>query len=216
MGRSGDVRWTVGSYIAPRAYEPRVWAALRGLGYQLVPATTRGRFSDDSWETDLRVVDERHLDRLPAEAYLPRTPIISVSQGAAPAEINDSRVVGSIRAPVTVDALYPLLQEALEDNPRVAARVPTMLPARCTRSDQRWTGAVVDLSVGGCLFRTRRGMDPGLKCNILFPLPLGRMISIRARSLRGSGDCVGFAFEGAAEPSVAAIRDYVTGRLATL
>lgn len=216
MGRPEEARWTVESYVAPGAYAPRVWTALRGLGYKLIPAVARERFTRDSWETDLRVVDERHLDRLPAEPYLPRTPVVLVSPDATPTPSTDARVVGSIRAPVTIDALYPLLQKALEDTPRRAARVATQLPARCTRNDRRWTGAVVDLSEGGCLFRTRRAMDPGLECNILFPLPMGRMISIRARSLRGTDDCVGFAFEGAAEPSVSAIREYVTGRLSTL
>jgi hypothetical protein len=75
---------------------------------------------------------------------------------------------------------------------------------------------VVDLSEGGCRFRTRRALAPGLECNLLFPLPMGRMISTRARALRRDAETVSLAFERPPAQALAAIREYVTGRLATL
>ncbi len=39
----------IASYVPPQAYAPRVRAALEGLGYQIIPVATRGRFEDDSW-----------------------------------------------------------------------------------------------------------------------------------------------------------------------
>jgi hypothetical protein len=188
---------------------------LAGLGYRIVPVTTQGRFADDRWEPDLRIVDEHHLDKLPDENYLPRTPVI-VLTGNRPRNLSDSRVIGCVERPARVDALYPLLQKALEPTPRRSARVATLLPARCTRADRRWAGAVLSLSREGCLFRTLEAMPPGLELNLIFPLPLGRMVSTRARVLRQDGEQVSMAFSHPPAQSSRAISEYVEGRLAIL
>jgi hypothetical protein len=188
---------------------------LEGLGYRIVPAATQGRFTDDSWDPDLRIVDERHIDRVPAEDYLPRTPMIILT-GRAPARSSDRRVIGSVPRPATLESLYPLLQRALEDTPRQAARTPTELPGRCTFSDRRWMGAVTSLSEGGCLFRTNGPMEPEMQLNLLFPLPQGRMISTRARVIAKNGDRVGMVFEGIPTPTRETVASYVEKRLATL
>jgi len=209
------IRRTVASYVPPHAFAPRARGVLAGLGYRIVPVTTQGRFSDDRWEPDLRIVDERHLDKLPDENYLPRTPVI-VLTGGRPPSLNDPRVVGCVERPAAVEALYVLLQKALEPTPRRAARVATLLPARCTRADRRWAGAVVSLSREGCLFRTPEAMPPGLELNLIFPLPLGRMIATRARVLRQHGEQVSMAFAHAPAQSSRAIGEYVESRLAIL
>jgi len=209
-------RRTVASYVAPGALTPRTRAALEGLGYRVVAVSTRGRFDDDSWDPDVRLVDERHLDRLPPEPYLPRVPIIQVARGASARPAADPRVVGSVSRPADLAELYPLLQHALEAHPRRAPRAPTQIPARLTRDDRRLLGAVTALSESGCRFRGRTGLAPGIAVNLLFPLPLGRMISTRARVLHRSDDGLGIAFERPSEPSRRAIRDYVATRLASL
>jgi hypothetical protein len=163
----------------------------------------------------LRIVDERHLEKLPDENYLPRTPVI-VLTGGRPRVLQDPRVIGCVARPAEVSALYPLLQKALEPTPRHAVRAPTLLPARCTRADRRWTGALLTLSRGGCLFRTLEAMPPGLELNLIFPLPLGRMVSTRARVLRQDGDRVAMAFAHPPAQSTRAIDEYVEGRLAIL
>jgi hypothetical protein len=208
-------RRTIASYVSSHAFAPRTRGVLEGLGYRIVPVTTQGRFSDDRWEPDLRIVDERHLEKLPDEHYLPRTPVI-VLTGARPRELRDPRIVGCVERPAAVEALYPLLQKALEQNPRRSARVATLLPARCTRGERRWVGAVLSLSREGCLFRTQEAMPPGLELNLTFPLPLGRMVATRARVLRQHGAEVGMAFSKPPAQSARAIADYVESRLAIL
>lgn len=204
----------IASYVAPRSLTTRTRAALAGLGYRIVPAATRGRFDDDSWEPHIRIVDEKHIDRIPSEPYLPRIPIIRLT-GPRPLPCDDPRVVGSIARPATLELLYPILQSALEEHPRRTARAATQIQARCTHADRRWIGALVSLSQEGCLFRTGEAMAKGLELNMLFPLPLGRMISTRARVVNRSGDLVGMQFTAPAGTVRNAVGEYVEGRLAT-
>jgi hypothetical protein len=203
----------IASYVSPHAYAPRTRAALVGLGYHVIAAATRGRFDDD-WRPDLRVVDDRHYDKLPVEDYLPRTPVI-VLGGSRPQQWRDSRVVGTVSRPAELADLYPLIQQALEDTPRRAARAPTQLPARCSRADQRCVGDIVWLSSAGCLFRTDTALTPESDFNLLFPLPRGRMVHTRARVKYCVGGQVGMAFHDPPEPSQRAISEFVTKRLAT-
>lgn len=213
MDRPKTKRPILASYVPPHAYAPRTRAALAGLGYRIVPASTMGRFDDDRWKPDLRIVDERHLDRLPVENYLPRTPVIVLSTSRR-RTCNDPRVVGQVQRPADLNTLYPLIQRALEDHPRGSARAQTELPARCTRADRGWMGAIVSLSTTGCLFRTRSEMQPGLELNMLFPLPRDRMVYTRARVMRRENDCIGMQFHDPPEPSQRAIGEFVTERLA--
>jgi hypothetical protein len=210
-----QLRRRLASYVAPQAYAPRVRAALEGLGYQIIPVATRGRFEDDSWEPDLRIVDERHIDRIPAEDYLPRTPVLLLTGGAR-ATWRDRRVVGSVPRPAMLKDLYPILQRTLEDTPRVAARAPTELPGRCTQSDRRWMGAIVSLSEKGCLFRASESLETDQRLNLLFPLPMGQMITARARVIGQRGPSVGLVFDDIAPPVREAVAQYVEERLATL
>jgi hypothetical protein len=205
----------IASYVPPQAYAQRVRAALEGLGYQIVPVATRARFEDDSWEPDLRIVDERHINRIPAEDYLPRTPVVLLTGGLR-TPCQDRRVVGTVPRPATLEDLYPVLQRALEETPRSAARAPTELPGRCTQSDRRWMGAVVSLSERGCLFQTREPLVVDQKLNLLFPLPMGQMVSARARVVGQQGLSVRLVFDNMAMPIRKAVAHYVEGRLATL
>lgn len=214
MDQPQDRRRVIASYVSPHGFAPRTRAALVGLGYRVVAASTRGRFDGTSWQPDLRIVDDRHFDKLPVEDYLPRTPVI-VLTGAQSREWRDSRVVGEVTRPAELAELYPLIQKALEDHPRRAARTPTQLPARCTRAERRWMGAIVSLSSNGCLFRTSSEMSPGLDFNLLFPLPRGRMVSTRARAITREGDQLGMAFTNPPDPSSQAIAEFVSERLAT-
>jgi hypothetical protein len=204
----------IASYVPPRAYAPRTRAALEGLGYRIIPVATRGRFMDDSWEPSLRIVDERHVDRVPPEDYLPRTPIVLLT-GDTPRRYSDCRVVGTVPRPAKLECLYPLLQRALEDTPRQAARAATLLPGRCTYDNRRSMGAVVSLSEGGCLFRTSDPLAADQPITLLFPLPLGTMISTRAHVIAQRGECVALAFDGVAPPAREAVAQYVEQRLAT-
>lgn len=201
--------------MPPQAYARRVRAALEGLGYQIIPVVTRGRFEDTSWEPHLRIVDERHVDRIPVEDYLPRTPVVLLTGGLR-ARCQDRRVVGTVPRPAKLQDLYPILQRALEDTPRSAARAPTELPGRCTQSDRRWMGAVVSLSERGCLFRTSEPLAVDEKLNLLFPLPMGQMVTTRVRVIGQQGLSIRMVFDDLAAPARRAVAQYVEGRLATL
>jgi hypothetical protein len=128
----------------------------------------------------------------------------------------DRRVIGTVCRPAMLKDLYPILQRALEDTPRIAARTPTELPGRCTHSDRRWMGAVVSLSERGCLFRTNETMATDQRLNLLFPLPLGQMITARARVIGQQGPSVGMVFDDMAPPAREAVAQFVEHRLATL
>ncbi len=205
----------IASYVPPQAYAPRVRAALESLGYQIIPVATRGRFEDDSWEPHLRIVDERHISQIPVEDYLPRTPVLLLAGGTRAAS-RDRRVVGIVPRPALLTDLYPILQRTLEDTPRVAARAPTELPGRCTHSDRRWMGAIVSLSEKGCLFRTSESLATDQRLNLLFPLPLGQMVTARARVIGQQGPSVGPVFDDMDLPAREAVAQYVENRLATL
>ena len=215
MKATTGVQRRIASYVPPKAYAPRVRAALESLGYQIIPVTTRGRFDDDSWEPHLRIVDERHINRIPAEDYLPRTPVLLLAGGDR-APSRDRRVVGIVPRPAMLSDLYPILQRTLEDTPRVAARAPTELPGRCTQSDRRWMGAIVSLSEKGCLFQTTESMAIDQRLNLLFPLPMGQMVRARARVIGQRGPSVGLVFDHMAPAIREAVARYVEGRLATL
>lgn len=204
-------RRTLASYVSPRAFAPGARAALEALGYRVVAASTQGTFASTDWPADLRLVDERHLSRLPADG----TPVILLSgtRGGVP---DDPRVVGCVPTPVEVNGLYPILQAALEPHPRLAARAPAQIPARCIHSDRRWSGEVLRLSQTGCFFHTTSDLPAGLELNLNFPLPLGRVVSTRAEVTARLDGGAGMAFRNTSAQVSHAIAEYVHRKLATL
>jgi len=89
--------------------------------------------------------------------------------------------------------------------------------------DKRRLPDLLDRVVGGKVHvsdiahvSTLEAMPPGLELNLIFPLPLGRMVSTRARVLRQYGDQVAMAFAHPPAQSTRAIDEYVESRLALL
>jgi hypothetical protein len=203
-------RRTIGSYVSSHALAPGTRAALEALGYAVVPVMTVGRFTDADWPVDLRLADARQLDRLPDD----EVPTILLGTGRGP-ETEGPRLVGCVTRPAAVATLYPLLQRALESRPRQAARAPASLPARCIRADRRWSGEVLQLSQSGCLIRSLSDLALGLEINLSFPLPLGRMVSTRARVSTWTPEGAGLEFRGISALSRDAIGDFVQRKLAT-
>lgn len=200
--------------MGSRALAPGARVELRALGYELVPAPVgrRGRNPD---APSLRVVDERHFDRIPTPDEDPKTPVV-VLTGARPLPIDDPRIVGRARRPADTLALYPIFQRALEKHPRRVPRVPTQLPARCIRGDRRWPGAVLSLSEGGCRLRTTESVEAGHRFNLQFAIPGGGLINARARCVYGGDESVGVQFCGPTDVDRLRIRGYVSERLALL
>lgn len=207
-------RTRIASYVGPRAFARQTDASLAGLGYFVVPAFAMGRFDDISWLPSLRLVDERHYERIPSFESDPKTPVILLT-GARPKEIEDPRIVGRVPRPAELAELYPLIQRALEPTPRSAARVETRLSARCIRADRRHVGSVTSLSERGCLFRSHRPIDSGSGMNLQLALPGSGIISMRAVCVRRHDGAAGLVF---ANPSLNARRSiggFVNGLLAT-
>lgn len=207
--RPDSTRRTLASYVPSYALAPGTRAALKALGYAVVPATTLGRFDDPHREVDLRLADARLLQRLPSDD----TPVILLGSGREPIP-GDSRVVGCVPRPAEVATLYSLLQHALESHPRRAARAAARIPGHCTRADRRWSGQVVRLSQAGCLFQCAPDLPEGMELNLSFPLPPGRTVSLRARVSARLAEGAGLSFRAISAPAAGAIGEYVQRRLA--
>ena len=74
----------------------------------------------------------------------------------------------------------------------------------------------MSLSEKGCLFRTTESVAMDQRLNLLFPLPLGQMVTARARVIGQHGQSVGLVFDHMAPPVREAVAQFVEGRLATL
>jgi hypothetical protein len=203
-------RHTIASYVASPSLAPGTRAALHRLGYELEPAVVHGRWEDASWSSDIRLVDERHIDRVPRDA----TPVV-VLAGDPERQWNDERIIGAAPRPADVNALYPLLQRALEAQPRAAARAPAQITARGNIGDRRFDAQIVTLSQHGCLIRSEQSLDPGMQLNLAFALPLSDLMSLRGRVCRTDGEAVAVEFSTVDAAPRRAIADYVQRRLAT-
>ncbi|MCG8592678.1 MAG: PilZ domain-containing protein [Proteobacteria bacterium] len=202
--------WNVFSSVEPRAFEPGARAALLQLGYRLVPAVAG--FREEA--PDLRVVDTRHLGRVPKVEREPETPIVLLT-GARPPSQEDPRIVGWTTRPAGLKSLYRLFQKALSMNRRVP-RVATHLAARGVRADRRFTGSVLELSEGGCLFRPGEHLPANLCLNLELSLPGGRSLSLRASEQYRHLDRIGLRFLETPGESQRALAEFVSQRLACL
>jgi hypothetical protein len=181
------------------------------LGYRVVGKAT----PVENAEPDLRIVDERDAvaPEKGADTGHPR-PVILIT-GPAPGEFRDPNVVGWVQRPASISDLYPLLQTALEEHPRRSPRVDVGIPARCTRADRRWMGAVVSLSAHGCLMRSSVPMTPAQELNLVFPLSRENMFSTRVKVLHQRGDQVGLEFCNPAPSARTALSKFIESRLTT-
>ena len=187
-------------------------SALRRLGYEFIrPEKARGDF-----RPELRLVDERRLDELPDIDTEPSTPIVVLTGARALRDAQhdaDPRIIGRIARPAALTPLYALLQQGLESTPRSVPRVPTHLPARWVRQDQHAIGAILSLSEGGCLLRTREDtITDGAGMQLQFALPGAGLISMAARCVHQRGADIGLSFQ---EPS-SSIRRTIGGFVANL
>lgn len=209
--RSG--RKTIASYVGPRAFAPGTRPALEGLGYALAPANASCRAEDARSRPLARLVDERHVDRIPSVDDDPDTPVVLVT-GSRGHRIDDDRIVARIRRPIDVQSLYPVLQRVLERTPRATPRVDTQLAARGMRGDHRWVGNVTSLSVGGCYFRSRERPPVGATISVQLALPRGGIVTARAVCARVRDDGAGLAFTESSEEARREIDAFVSQRLA--
>jgi hypothetical protein len=203
-------RHTIASYVASAALAPGTRPALRRLGYELLPAVVRGRWEDSSWPSDIRLVDERHIARLPRDT----TPLL-VLTGDPSRHQGDERIAGTAGRPADVNALYPVLQRALEAQPRSAARAPAQIAARGNAGDRRFDAQIVTLSQRGCLIETRQALEPGTDLNLSFPLPRWDVMTLRGSVRNADASRATIEFKCVDAMARRTIADYVQRRLAT-
>lgn len=185
--------------VPSRAFSAGARPALERLGYQFVSASPRAA------APDARIVATGRLRRLGQEA---REPVILFG-GSTSRDIDDPRVVGVVKPPARIRELYPLLQEALEEHPRAAARVPASLPARSLRDGIDAPGDIVSLSERGCLLLSSSSLSGSGTLRLQFALPNQGMVYTRAEIRYQVGNESGLMFEGLPEVSRAAIENFV-------
>lgn len=203
-------RHTIASYVASPSLAPGSRAALERLGYELAPAVSRGRFDDASWPADIRLVDERHLDRVPRDA----TPVVVLARDPA-RRYDNERVVGVVGRPAALEDLYPIFQRTLEEHPRRAARAQTSITARGSIEDRRFDAELVTLSAWGARLATPHALASGTCINLGFPLPCEGLLSLRARVCAPGRDHSAIEFMQTPFGVRRAIAGYVQRRLAT-
>jgi hypothetical protein len=204
-------RGTIASDLPAEALEPQAWRAIRSLGYEIVPARVPYGRADQPIQPDLWLVDEEGLRQI-ADEEGAAAPIILLTRQPAPPPA-DQRVIASLTRGAPFQELYAAIQEAIERTPRRHPRITTALAARCAYQDLTFTGLVISLSEGGCLFRGPEDLPRERQTQLQFPLPHPGLISTQARQVNRRGDDFGFAFQDLSSLSRVAISQYVMEQL---
>ncbi len=201
-------RWQIAEQVSEEAFDPGVQIALGALGYQVVAGASTAQEID----ADLWIVDEEKIDRVPraTAGTLQRIVVLTREPGGAS---SDPRAVASLPRPVTLRAIYAVLQSVLENTPRRAPRVSTDLAARCWHGNRFWTGSVLSLSETGCLFRSLPESPPEREVTLVFALPSDESISTWASPVGIRGQDVALSFGSVRPDSRLAISQHVVSRL---
>ena len=201
----------IASHLGPGAMAPGATLALRQLGYQLQPLEDRSAI-DARTGPRLHLVDDRRPEAWPSPEADPETPIILVT-GIRQTASSDARVAGQVTRPVALHDLYPLLQHALEDEPRRAPRIKTRLSARCLVREGSSCGQIVSLSLSGCRFRGSAELEPEQTATLRISIPGEGLIHTRARCVWSREGEAGFEFIQPEAATQRIIGQYVTLRL---
>jgi hypothetical protein len=214
MDPAETARTTVAVHAPARAFASGTQTALARLGYQLISAeaaTSRSE-GDDGCPPAIRIVDDRQLESIPLECNGDAIPLILLTGHRGP-PASDSRALGTVRRRARVNDLYALLQRALEPLPRSVPRIPTALPARCTRDNHGWAAAIRSISEKGCLLHSTEHLGPDQRLDLCFALPAAGLMQLPAQPSYIREKQAGLVFRDASERSRSAIADYVTAQL---
>ena len=118
-------RWRIAEQISEGAIDPDVRGALAALGYEFIRGAGSGG-SAQAIEADLWVVDAENVDRIPRPSTGSLRPIIILTREPGRSS-SDPRVVASLARPVSLSALYAVLQIALENVGSVGSRSGVMV-----------------------------------------------------------------------------------------
>jgi hypothetical protein len=206
-------RPTLVVHASGQAFAPGAQNALVRLGYHLVSAATAERLlRQGSLRPLLRLVDDRQLQELPLEKPGTELPILLLTGTRGPLPC-DARATGMVRRPARLRDLFPLLQRALEANPRGVPRVVDAIPARASREGRHWSGLIRSLSEKGCLLEGARDLERDLRVDLSFPLASRGVMRVQAQPAYEAGPGAGLVFRGASDLARSAIADYVSSRL---
>jgi hypothetical protein len=213
MESTATPRAIVAIHAPARAFAPGTQTALDRLGYQLVSAEVREPGEgDDSLRPQIRIVDDRQLERIPLEANGEGVPLILLTGHRGPLA-SDSRAVGTVRRRAQVYDLFTLLQRALEPWPRTVPRVAAALPARCRRGNHGWAAAIRSISEKGCLLLSTERLEPDKRLSVYFTLPSEGLMQLPAQPSYVNGKRAGLVFRDASERSRSAIANFVNSQL---
>jgi hypothetical protein len=211
MDSPENPRATIAIHAPARAFAVGTQTALARLGYHLVPAET-AEHDDNLSRLSIRIVDDRQLEQVPLESNGQAIPIILLTGHRGPLA-SDARAVGIVRRRARLNEVFALLQRALEARPRSVPRVPASLPARCTRDNHGWAGAIRSISEKGCLLHSTERLEPDRRVDLCFALPREGLLQIPAQPSYVDGKRAGLVFRDTSEQMRSAIAGYVTAQL---
>lgn len=202
------------SYAAAEAFTPSARPILAKLGYGIY---TPEQFEEigERDRPDAYVVDERSLADVPDEGGMPPIPIV-VLTGRHGVSGADGRIVGAIRRPAGLHELFRMIQQICELKPRTTPRVPTHLPARCTRDGESWSALILSLSENGCLLRSPEPLLLGTRVQLAFDLPGHGALEVRAETAYQLLPDLGMVFHGTSPADRRSLAGYVEQVLARL
>ncbi|MCP3986840.1 MAG: PilZ domain-containing protein [bacterium] len=196
-------------YARPHAFVPLTRTILSRLGYALLdPEDWRESSYWAEREPELLVVDEPRLAEVRAIDSQTHAPILMLTgrRGASP---GGPRLLGAVHKPAGLHELYRLLEQALEDTPRISPRVSIDLPAQLKRDGREWPGELLSLSESGCLLRSTEPLPLGSAFELSFELPDGGRINTRAASTYQLLPDTGLVFEATPAAGRQAIVQFV-------
>jgi len=199
----------IGIRLGPRGVAPRVIAALRTLGYSLIDPDV----TPDMTDSRVWLVDADRFGELPSVDAAPDLRVLLIAPPSVDA-LSDPRIIAQTPRPGRLSSVYAMVQTALERTPRKCPRIPTRLSARCIRSDRRSIGAVLSLSEGGCLLRTRESLRKGAKLDVQFALPDYGLVSTRAECVYTRRGDAGLSFATPPPDVRFTIAHFITHQLA--
>ena len=106
-------RWRIAEQVSEEAFDPGVQVALGALGYDFVDGAI-GAGPGRAVEADLWIIDEESVDRIPRPTSGSLQPIVMLAREPGTAS-SDPRVVASLARPVSLRAIYGVLQSEVCD-----------------------------------------------------------------------------------------------------
>jgi len=201
------------THAGPEAFAPMTRVILAKMGYAIV---TPREFESLSMELDrdrpdLVLADERSLPDVPRDVD-PPPPLILLT-GRHGVTGADPRIAGAVRRPAGMHDLFRVVQEVLEEHPRLTPRVETRIPALCSRQGKEWKAELLSLSENGCLLRSSEPLQLGSRLEVRFDLPHSGPLLVEGETAYQILPDVGLVFHGTRPEARSAIGAYVSERL---